>query len=251
MALLKLVCDEAKLDPLEEWGSGKGRASRFWVEWPPPNLRNSLDPKIPSFGSGLLKTLCKETKLVSRAEWGSGEASRLRVAWPPPIPLNPCDPKNPWEDNSLLKLVWDEAKLVPLGECGKGSANVEATPKNRARTALNKDKKRFLYKTKTNIRYMLNLLFCSISINFICSSTLGSQIILSEVNGCFFQSRLNIDTKCNFTVLFALELWLKLIKVCLHIRFTHAFSTLHCNFLLLTLIEQNQDKLLKKSNAIR
>jgi len=32
-------------------------------------------------------------------------------------------------------------------------------------------------------------------------------------------------------------------KARLHIRFPHAFSTLHCNFLLLALIEQNQGKL--------
>jgi len=32
-------------------------------------------------------------------------------------------------------------------------------------------------------------------------------------------------------------------KVHLHIQFPHALSTLHCNFLLLTLIDQNQGKL--------
>jgi len=32
-------------------------------------------------------------------------------------------------------------------------------------------------------------------------------------------------------------------KVHLHIQFLHAFSTLRCHFLLLTLTEQNQDKL--------
>jgi len=45
--------------------------------------------------------------------------------------------------------------------------------------------------------------------------------------------------------------WFKqrIIKICsvfkvrLHIRFPHAFSALHCDFLLLTLIEQNQGKL--------
>jgi hypothetical protein len=35
------------------------------------------------------------------------------------------------------------------------------------------------------------------------------------------------------------------LKARLHIRFPHAFSALRCNFLLLTLIEQNQGKLLK------
>jgi len=36
------------------------------------------------------------------------------------------------------------------------------------------------------------------------------------------------------------------IKVRLHIRFLHAFSALHFNFLLFTLIDQNQGKLCGK-----
>ncbi len=42
------------------------------------------------------------------------------------------------------------------------------------------------------------------------------------------------------------------IKVRLHIWFPHAFSALLCNFLLITLIEQNQGKLKKSQrNAVK